>query len=97
MPHNRISNSPRIETQYVTLFDLINNLERTNGHPSNLTAEDLVRYIRTHTELDIKQPHDKIVNAKIWGFVEEKDGMTYLTNKAHDYLQQRNGNELTDL
>ena len=97
MAHNHIGNSPRVETQYATLFYLINNFKTINGHSPNLTAEYLVRYIRTHPGLYIKEPHDKLVNAKIWGFIEEKEGMTYLTNKAHDYLLERDRNELTDL
>ena len=97
MAHMRIGSSPRIEAQYTTLFDLINNFKRVNGNLSNLTAEGLVRYIRTHPELHIKEPHDKLANAKIWGFVEEKDSTIYLTNKAHDYLHRRNRYELTDL
>ena len=88
MAHNHIGNSPRVETQYATLFYLINNFKTINGHSPNLTALYLVRYIRTHPGLYIKEPHDKLVNAKIWGFIEEKEGMIYLTNNDNDYLRQ---------
>tara|TARA_B100000315_G_C14511469_1_gene557165 strand:+ start:459 stop:758 length:300 start_codon:yes stop_codon:yes gene_type:complete len=96
MAQKHISNSPRIEAQYGTLFNLINNFEGSGNNP-NPTAEYLLHYIRTHPELNIKGPQDKLINAKVWGFIEEKDGMTYLTNKAHDYMKQRDENDLTDL
>ena len=96
MAHKNIGTTPKIEAQYVSLFNLIKDFESSDKIP-RLTSENLVRYIRTHPELHINSPHDKLVNAKAWDFVEEKYGTIYLTNKAHEYLQQRNGDDLTDL